>query len=105
MARISPLTVVVAYDIGDEEVRDNVRDFLEELGAVQRTESVYEFIYTSPPDFETIMARLRSMIEPEAGDLLYTWDLENGALRRIAVHKLGRKLLLRFGASREVDSQ
>ena len=106
MARISPLTVVVAYDLGDKDVRDSVRDFLEEeLAAVERTESVYELIYAPPPDFVTTLRRLRSMIDPEAGDLLYVWDLEKGALRRIAVHKLRTKTLLRFGGAEAAETQ
>ncbi len=91
MPRISGATVIVAYDIGDDDTRSAVQEYLEDtVGATQRTESVYEFRYSPPvtPEFGRIVRRLRKIISPSVGDRLYVWDLEAGSLRRLAVHAI-----------------
>jgi CRISPR/Cas system-associated endoribonuclease Cas2 len=90
MPRISNLTIIVAYDLADDDRRSELEDYLTEvLGGVGRTESVYEFKYTPPPKYPRILQEIRAILEPEEGDVVFVWDLDDDArLRRIAVHDL-----------------
>lgn len=93
MPKISPMTVIVAYDIEDDDVRDGLREYLvESLGARRRTYSVYEFVYDPPatPEYGKIMRTVRKMIDPDE-DRVYLWDIDDDTFRRIAVHRLSFK--------------
>lgn len=90
MVKISPLSVIVAYDIADDERRDDVVSYLETtLNAERYTESVFEFAYSGNPLFDTILKAMRGKIVPAEGDKIFAWDYDSG-LRRIAVHELKR---------------
>ncbi len=87
MALISSMTVLVSYDILDDRARASLRAYLTDvLGAEQRGESVYEFIYRPPPQFLSIIQALKTFVDDETGDEIYVWDLEKGRLRRLALH-------------------
>ena len=91
MPSISSMTVVVAYDIEDNEKRKAVASYiLDTLGGERRTESVFEFVYSPPitPPYANIMRELRKNLRPDEGDQMYVWDVDKGTFRRLAVHTL-----------------
>lgn len=89
MPKISNLSVIIAYDIADDDRRSELEDYLtDRLGATQRTRSVYEYKYAPPPSYKKVLVDIRAIIEPDDGDEVFAWDLEDGQLRRIAVHQL-----------------
>lgn len=90
MPKISNDTVVVAYDIADDERREELRDYLKSIGANARTESVFEFEYAPPltPKYEKFIREIQKIIDRDDEDRVYVWDLDDGQLRRVAVHRL-----------------
>jgi|JI10StandDraft_1071094.scaffolds.fasta_scaffold282833_2 CRISPR-associated endonuclease Cas2 len=91
MPNISNDTVIIAYDVTDDDVRTELREYLKyDLGAKRRTESVYEFIFDSSqmPKYKAILMKLSSVLSQDITAKAYAWDFDNGQLRRIAIHDL-----------------
>jgi len=89
MAKINRDSIIVAYDVSDDDARAELEEYLtDSLGATRRTESVYEFVYSPPPRYPEVLRQIRDLIDPDDGDRAYVWDINEGSFRRIAVHKL-----------------
>ena len=69
--------VVVAFDIDDEDRREELsRFFSETLEAVQLTDTVFEFDYAgSPYNLFDLRQMLEEKIDPD-NDMIYMWDID-----------------------------
>lgn len=74
---IKKTIVVIASDIDDTERRDNFREFMKnDLKAIVRTESVYEFDFSACKlKWKDIKEKIKEIIDNRT-DTVFMWDMD-----------------------------